>query len=1246
VSILLGNGDGTFAAAANVTSSGGVAGIVISDVDGDGKSDIAVTRFNATVVSIYRGNGDGTFDPTSTDFSAGTNPLFIAADDLDEDGKPDLAVTNYGSNDVTILLNRSGECVQAPSGMLAWWGGDNNALDIIGAHNGTFQGSAAFAPGKVGQAFSFDGAETNFVEIPNSAEFNPSGAFSVDGWFYIDPAASGNAGEIATLVAKTEGSTNNGWALYFDDRWSTKSLKFVLGTVLELQNAIPSANWYHIAGVFDPSTSPNSKLYVNGSMAASIGSGGATANSLNVRIGAMYWTDSYHQGNDRLNGKADEVEFFNRALSAEEIAAIYNAGNAGKCRPCVTPPSNLVSWWTGDGDANDIIGTNNGTLMNGVTFAEGKVGQAFSFDGGDDYVEVPHAATLDLTGGLTLGAWVKLRTAGYAMIFSKADYNGSQSVTSYGLQITPDGGINAALYGTYPADNWTTAGGLVTLNQWYHVVLTWDGTIGPIDNVRLYLNGAFVQAWTKSATPLNVTTQSLTLGSMKPPTYYGHMDGLIDEPMIFSRALSAEEIAAIYSAGCTGACVPTDTDGDGIPDGSDNCASTPNPDQEDADGDGIGDVCDNCPGLANQDQADADGDGIGNACDNCRNTANANQADADGDGVGDVCDNCPGVANQDQADMDGDLKGNACDNCPDISNADQTDADADGRGDVCDNCRNTANANQEDADGDGVGDVCDNCPSVANQDQADMDGDGVGNACDNCPNTANANQADADADGIGDVCDNCPGIANQDQADADGDGKGDVCDNCPAIPNVNQLDSDGDGRGDVCDNCPFTSNMNQLDADGDGFGDACDNCPAIANTNQADLDSDGIGDVCDNCPGLSNAIQADADADGKGDVCDNCPAVANQDQADADSDGIGNACDNCPALANADQADADGDGKGDACDNCPAVSNPNQADADSDGIGDACDNCPALSNANQADADADGKGDVCDNCPAIANVNQLDTDGDGTGDACESPTDLTVSKAGTGAGGVTPSSGSLSWTGNTGTGTYGYNTGLTLTALADAGSFVDGWTGCNERKGNTCDVTMDADQNVEVTLTQIILGGFNDVASGFWADDFIYALSQAGITGGCGNGNYCPNGPVTRGMMAVFVIASMDDTPSTAAYNAYFSDIADDGFAPFINRMNELGITGGCGGSSYCPSASVTRAMMAVFMITAMGEAPSQAVYNAYFSDIADNGFASFINRMNELGITGGCGGGHYCPSAPVTRAEMAVFLGKAFLGM
>jgi hypothetical protein len=183
-----------------------------------------------------------------------------------------------------------------------------------------------------------------------------------------------------------------------------------------------------------------------------------------------------------------------------------------------------------------------------------------------------------------------------------------------------------------------------------------------------------------------------------------------------------------------------DTDGDGVPDSTDNCKFVPNTGQEDVDVDGIGDVCDNCPTVSNSSQSDADGDGDGDACDNCPNTANADQANADGDRHGDACDNCPSVANDSQADADGDGLGDACDNCPNTANPGQADGDGDGSGDVCDNCPSTPNPGQADSDGDGVGDDCDNCPSVPNPTQTDMDFDRVGDACDNCPTIPNSDQ--------------------------------------------------------------------------------------------------------------------------------------------------------------------------------------------------------------------------------------------------------------------------------------------------------------------------------------------------------------------------------------------------------------------------------------------------------------------------------------------------------------------------
>jgi Thrombospondin type 3 repeat len=98
---------------------------------------------------------------------------------------------------------------------------------------------------------------------------------------------------------------------------------------------------------------------------------------------------------------------------------------------------------------------------------------------------------------------------------------------------------------------------------------------------------------------------------------------------------------------------PPDADGDGVPDPSDNCPSTPNPSQADDDADGAGNPCDNCRTTPNPDQADSDGDGIGDACD-----------DTDGDGVADADDNCPTIPNAQQHDSDGDGIGDACDPTP------------------------------------------------------------------------------------------------------------------------------------------------------------------------------------------------------------------------------------------------------------------------------------------------------------------------------------------------------------------------------------------------------------------------------------------------------------------------------------------------------------------------------------------------------------------------------------------------------
>ena len=106
VSILLGNGDGTFAGPVPYTVAiiSEPWGIAVGDFNLDGKPDLATANFGSTTTSILLGNGNGTF-PASIDYAAGTNPISVAVGDFNQDGFPDLAMANYGSLNISIFLN-------------------------------------------------------------------------------------------------------------------------------------------------------------------------------------------------------------------------------------------------------------------------------------------------------------------------------------------------------------------------------------------------------------------------------------------------------------------------------------------------------------------------------------------------------------------------------------------------------------------------------------------------------------------------------------------------------------------------------------------------------------------------------------------------------------------------------------------------------------------------------------------------------------------------------------------------------------------------------------------------------------------------------------------------------------------------------------------------------------------------------------------------------------------------------------
>ena len=169
---------------------------------------------------------------------------------------------------------------------------------------------------------------------------------------------------------------------------------------------------------------------------------------------------------------------------------------------------------------------------------------------------------------------------------------------------------------------------------------------------------------------------------------------------------------------------------------------------------------------------------------------------------------------------------------------------------------------------------------------------------------------------------------------------------------------------------------------------------------------------------------------------------------------------------------------------------------------------------------------------------------------------------------------------------------------------------------------------------------------------WIYALYRSGVTTGCDTNplRFCPAGTVTRAQMAVFLLKGMRGAgyQPPAATGTMFTDVPVSlPFANWIEQLAREGATGGCSTSppQYCPAASVTRGQMAIFLLRAkhgVGYQPPAAT--GMFADVpVTSNFAPWIERLAAEGITGGCGGGSYCPNASVTRQEMAVFLVRAF---
>jgi hypothetical protein len=204
-------------------------------------------------------------------------------------------------------------------------------------------------------------------------------------------------------------------------------------------------------------------------------------------------------------------------------------------RDCLPAPPGCIAWWSGDGNANDIQGTNHGTLQGGATFATGRVSGAFLLDGVNDYVITPASALLDFgpSSEFTMMVWFNTETNDvFQMVLEKSSPGLPRD---WGVYVSPENRIFSAI------DKMSSTT-VVTQGLWYHAAVTYSNAVW-----TMFVNG--LPEAQVSDVPITRASNPLLIGHKA-----SFFKGLIDEVQIFNQALGATEVASIYSAAGAGLC--------------------------------------------------------------------------------------------------------------------------------------------------------------------------------------------------------------------------------------------------------------------------------------------------------------------------------------------------------------------------------------------------------------------------------------------------------------------------------------------------------------------------------------------------------------------------------------------------------------------------------------------------------------------------------------------------------------------
>lgn len=456
-------------------------------------------------------------------------------------------------------IDRTG--VPTEDGLIGHWkfddGSGSTAVDSAGSADGTLTNmdpNTDWVTGQIGGALDFDGVDDT-VAAPSTYDW-ASGDFSVAFWINIDNYIDYERivyVDDQFLIAYGDGGNRLSWNVEPDDVDGKMDTPDILGTDV----------WKHVVFVYDKATT-SGQFYID--------SQSQTMSNNNPAL--MGWDNTTKTDNtiffmarddvSEQDGMMDDVRIYNRALSVAEIQDLYNYTLATG----FNEKNGLVGHWklneTTGTTAVDATGNNEGTMQNGLDASTdsvaGQVGTALNFDGIGDYIEIPNSALLEPEDEITVSAWVNWTdpaSGTFQKIFalSKDDqtspyqsYALEQNMSQTALQFEVNIGGTLRGSGAYT----------VTSGSWIHVVGTW----GSGEPVRLYVNGALASESSPYSGNIVYYTMPANIGRGSNGEADTEWAGQIDDVRVYSRALSAEDIHALYAWGYQGGATCSNPAGD------------------------------------------------------------------------------------------------------------------------------------------------------------------------------------------------------------------------------------------------------------------------------------------------------------------------------------------------------------------------------------------------------------------------------------------------------------------------------------------------------------------------------------------------------------------------------------------------------------------------------------------------------------------------------------------------------------